>query len=181
MTDNQAQTLVAQLVAGFPRGDWPEVHQRVFADRIRDLEFNAAQRAAMMMLESATFPPSIAEFRKASVQQMYGGKRPALDAWADVTRAIRRVGALYGEDDKAPAFSDPIAAYVVERLGWNHLCTSDTPDGVIEKRFCDFYEAIQDNEATVRQLSEACRPALRAMPQNIKQLISGIGTGDKEP
>lgn len=178
MTELESVQIVSAMTVAFPKADWSDEYQRMFAERIRDIDYPVARRAALMVIETCVFPPAIAEFRKAVVEQGRGLRRPALDAWADVVRAIRRVGALYGDDDKAPRFADVVCQYVVDRMGWNQLCRSDTPDGVIEKRFCDFYDAVQDNTDKLEQLSDQAMPLLQA--PKMKELaakIAGIGRG----
>lgn len=164
MTSKQAQQLVAFMVDGFPKCDWSPAFQRIFASRIEELDYEPAKRAACCLIDSATFPPAIAEFKAAYVAQLRGEKRPALDAWGDVVRAVRYVGRC-----ETPKWKDPMVGYVVHRLGWEYFCDSDDPDGVKSKRFCDLYEATTDAEVRAAQIDARARP-----PERLGGIIGGL-------
>jgi hypothetical protein len=164
MTKQEVSQVVFMLFAGFPQahGKDSDERLRVYADMLQDLDFAAARAAVARLLQSSRFLPTIAEVREQAHQLTAGPKRTGLEAWGDVTRAIRYVGS-YG----VPDFDDPLVAHAVACLGWRELCLGDN-EAALRARFIEAYECMADREGREAALSEPLRlsgTSRRALPR----------------
>lgn len=61
MTKQEAAKLVALLVAGWPRGLWPEETRTIYEQEIVSLDIDIAKAAMHRLLRSQKFQPAVAE------------------------------------------------------------------------------------------------------------------------
>lgn len=163
MTQAEVSMLVYTLFAAYPsrderRQDTVELYERM----LLDLDCAAANAAVARLIQSSKFLPSIAEVRQAVHSVQAGPRRTGLEAWGDVTRAIRYTGSY-----RSPKFADPIVAHVVDSLGWLELCRS-TNDVADRARFVEAYDAVAARERSEQALAPALR--LGASEGNVARL-----------
>jgi hypothetical protein len=166
MTPAEASMLVFTLFAAYPsrderRKDTIELYERMLVD----LDCAAANGAVARLIQSSKFLPTIAEVRQAVHTVQAGPRRTGVEAWGDVTKAIRYVGSY-----RVPTFDDPIVAHVVASLGWLELCRS-TNDVADRARFVEAYDAVSAREHSEQALAPSLR--LRASEGNVARLAGG--------
>lgn len=128
-----------------------------WASMLEDVEPRAGLAALKRHAATNKWPPSIAEIRAIVAESQHGRARTGAQAWEDVRRAIGSVGR-----NRAPTFTDPVTALVVNGLGWVELCNSENATAD-RARFIDAYEqharrAAEDR--SVASLPGVARPAL---------------------
>lgn len=128
MTSEQFKLLARGLKAAYPVQNFlPDKYSlRLWYRLLGDVDYSKAQAAAAKHICTSKFPPTIAEFREAcnSVEEV--SPRSWLDGWGAVQKLISKYGYCRPEEAKAAlAAADPIAARVVENLGWQKLCESE--------------------------------------------------------
>jgi hypothetical protein len=137
MTKTEVAKLVALLAAAFPASRWSEASQRVYEDRLADLDVDSASKAVARLIGTAEFMPTIAAIRSATADLRLGPVRPGGDAWGDVQDAVRQVGGY----EPCPDFADPVVARCVDRFGWRALCFEG--DGTADRaRFIELYDRL---------------------------------------
>jgi hypothetical protein len=172
MTKSEAIELVMLLRASFHAGGKvSEETAQVYESMILDLDFELAKAAIGRLIQSSKFLPSIAEIREAAREAEHGPRRSGLEAWGDVTRAIRLVGTY-----RTPVFTDPIVGRAVLAMGWREVCLGDN-EPAIRARFIEAYEAMAargDREA-------ALSPELRLQPAQPVGGHMGGATAERAP
>ena len=90
---------------------------------LRDLPYEVASNALMILVQSSKFPPSIAEIREAAAKLIHGETKDWSKAWEEACRAMSR----FGRDRKSLAYEtlDELTREVVDRLGYRNLCMSE--------------------------------------------------------
>lgn len=133
--------------------------------------------------------PALHRVREA-VAQITAGQvgSTAVDAWQQVTDAIRRYGTFCRYNDQVDAgmnardgmpgaIEDPVAQAVVSAIGWNVLCTSDNPTAD-RARFLDLYEQKRSGAIEHAKLTPAARQVVQQLriaagAGSLKQLMNG--------
>lgn len=168
MTSIEASKVVLMLMAAFPQGERQSDETiRMYEELILDLDFNVAKAAVIRLIQSSKFLPSIAEVRLAARDVTTGLRRTGLEAWGDVTRAIRQVGSY-----RVPAFADPLVAEAVRSMGWLELCLGDN-ESALRARFVDAYDAMSRREHSEAAIAEPLR--LKA-PSAGEGLVAPLGS-----
>lgn len=111
-----------------------------------DLEPSVLRAAVVRLAQTTKWLPTIAEIREAATWVKFGHRTTGTEAWGEVHKKMSRYGAyrVPGEDF---TFDDPLAARIVDMLGWNKLCVAGPVDLTSARaRFIDTYEEIKDNE-----------------------------------
>jgi hypothetical protein len=143
MTRVEASQLVAILFGSFPSTHVERRHVDAYVSGIEDLEAQAAAGAVNRLRRTSKFLPSIAEIRAACADQQHGPKRTGVEAYTEVTSAIRWHGRDYGQG--SPTFRDPLIARCLGVWGsWNDCCNAPPNDPAARARFIEMY----DNLAT---------------------------------
>lgn len=163
---DEVTDVIAALVDAYPRAGIEARTVRVYCMALADIPVAELRAAAMKLIGSSRFFPSVAEIREAWALAKTGPKRSGLDAWGDVLREVQRVG-WYG----TPALEDPIAAAAVKVLGWRALCESDN-QAADRAHFAKAYESIAARNLEAVQLGKAgMRPELPpARPSAVREL-----------
>ncbi|MFZ5896424.1 MAG: hypothetical protein ACOY0T_35550 [Myxococcota bacterium] len=182
MTPIEAAKLVAMLAASFPAERWTDSTCRVFEASLEDLGYDIGRAAVQRIINTSRFPPSIAELRGAAADVGLGECRQGAEAWGDVGREIRRVGA-YGE----PNFADGHTAHAVDVLGWRNLCLGSGGEAADRARFIEIYDGSRAAErraiiAEPGRLDKAIR-ALQfspVMPARLHAAATDDGCGHGE-
>jgi|GEM_PF-965915 len=151
MTPVEAAKAVALLAAAYPAARWSEQTGQIYEQMLADLDFEVAKQAVMRLVCTSKFLPTIAELREAAGDIVLGPCRNGIDAWGDVTMAIRRVGS-YG----TPTFKDSLVGECVRIMGWRYLCLAETSEAADRARFAELYTDLQRRQRTAN-LSEPGR------------------------
>lgn len=166
MKPSEAAAAVAVLLAAFPAARWSDSTVDVYERMLADLDYDLVRGAIGRIICSSKFLPTIAEIREAAAEISVGPTRSAVDAWGDVTMAVRRVGYV-----ASPKFEDPVVAECVRVMGWRNLCLADVPESVDRARFCELYADLQKKQR-VRDVSE---PGRLLPPTGERALVGKVG------
>lgn len=120
---------------------------------------------------TSKFPPTIAEIRDAATVTV----RPDLqvtpmEAWGEVTKAIRRFG-YYREEDALASLSEQTRS-VVKAIGWKDICVSEEPD-IIRGQFRRAYETMATRRKEEALLPTEFRHQLETIGNGGIQMIEG--------
>ncbi len=167
MTRNEMSRLLAVIAAAFPRFqvDDSGITLNVWHEMLGDLDYAVATTAVKKLIMQNTFPPAIAEVRKAAMEILNPGQVTGSEAWGEVTRAIRNYG--YYREAEALASMSPTTARVVKYMGWQDICMSEDPTGVLRGQFLKMYDQVADREQEQQLLPETLR-------KQIDSLASGM-------
>jgi hypothetical protein len=169
---SEAKAALALLIAAYPRGQWPQSTQEVYALSLEPFTFLEARRAIERLIAMQEFPPAISEIRRAIIEDRLGLPGD-VEAWelAVAHAAARRPGApkrtcyacmktgrLVGGDlcpdcegtgeldeldlDRMPPVPDPIPAAVRFVGGWRRIRESDRPD-LLRRDFVGAYRRLR--------------------------------------
>ena len=114
----------------------------VYVRLLEDIPSLVLEQSALDHISRSSFFPSIAELRSAafSIVESSDPIPTGYEAWSEVQVEIQRVGYC-----NQPQFGNPIAAQVVNQLGWRYLCLSENPMAD-RAHFIQAYQAIADRE-----------------------------------
>ncbi len=136
----------------------------VYVQVLADIPGPVLEQAALDHISRSTFFPAVAELRSAAFGILEAADPTPTDyeAWAEVQAEIRRVGHA-----GKPQFQNPLAAKVVDQLGWRYLCLSENP--VADRaHFVQAYQA----------LAERLRLSTRRL-QAVTQFIAVLKAADQ--
>lgn len=128
--------LVGALFVAFPMPQVTPSTIEVYERFLDELEPSALDRAVKAAIRTCKFRPTVSEVLELARVTDQGARRTGAEAWGDVVKAIREVGAY-----RVPTFADEITAYAVERLGWRNLCVEGSSDAADRARFVEVYDA----------------------------------------
>lgn len=118
---------------------------------LADLDYSAVQAVCIKYISNNKFPPTVSDIRAACLNMTDAGE-DWLSGWAIVNRAIERYGYMRGgEAMDCIRAQDPIAADIVERMGWKNLCSSEVAQ-VDRATFRSVYEAQQRKRNELKQM-----------------------------
>lgn len=165
MTGEEFKLLARGLKAAYPGQNFlPDKYSmRLWYRLLSDVDYKIAQAAAMAHICTEKFPPTIAEFREACAETTNGYERSWLDGWALVQKLISRYGYLRPHEAKeALERNDPIAARVVDNMGWQKLCESEN--------------AVADraNFRQVYEIYSARSKELSVLPEEVRGMIESV-------
>ncbi len=166
MTKGEVAKLLAVLAASYPKFEVDDLKVHVWHEMLRDLDYSIASMAIKKLIMQNTFPPAIAEVRKAAAVLTDPEQVTGSEAWGEVIRAMRNYG--YYREEEALASMSPTTARVVRYMGWREICLSEEPPGVLRGQFLKMYEQVAGLEQQQRLLP----PDLQ---DEIKQLATKKG------
>jgi len=167
MTKGEVAKLLAVLAAAYPKFEVNDVKVQVWHEMLGDLDYAVANMAVKKLIMQNTFPPAIAEVRKAAAELTNPENLTSSEAWGEVTSAIRNYG--YYREGEALASMSPTTAQVVRYMGWREICMSEDKDtGVVRGQFLKMYEQTANREQEKKLLPPA-------MQDEIKQLSKKFG------
>lgn len=140
---DKAQTLkaLALLQLAYPQ-DMSKDRLKLYVEMLKDIPPELLAVAVTYCINNCTFPPSIAELRKAAQKGSDTAKDDtAADAWGRVQKAIASVG-YTGRPDLS---DDPVLAKVVKQFGWPEICKTPADDtAILRAQFRKAYEQTQE-------------------------------------
>jgi len=155
MTKGEVAKLLTVLAASYPKFEVDDLKVHVWHEMLGDLDYAVANIAIKKLIMQNTFPPAIAEVRKAAAELTNPENLTSSEAWGEVTSAIRNYG--YYREGEALASMSPTTAQVVRYMGWREICMSEDI-GVIRGQFLRMYEQI----ATREQEKQLLPPSMQA-------------------
>ncbi len=158
MTKGETAKLLAVLAAAFPRFEVDDLKVQVWHEMIGDLDYGIASLAIKKLILESTFPPSIAEVRKAAVEIQTPEQTTGAQAWGEVIKAIRNFG--HYREEEALASMSPRTAYVVKCMGWREICMAEE-SGVIRGQFLKMYQQVAEREQKQKLLPENLQSQIR--------------------
>lgn len=124
------------LLAAYPKEPASKETVEVYIRCLADIPGQVLEAAVLAHVSGNKWFPTIAELRDAALQLLPGNKAPTpTDAWAEVRQGIWR----HDWNDPPTDWSHPAIAKTVEAIGWDNLCTSETP-GVERGHFLKLYD-----------------------------------------
>lgn len=172
MTGEEFKLLARGLKAAYPGQNFlPDKYSmRLWYRLLSDVDYKRAQAAAMTHICTKKFPPTIAEFREACTEVASGDARSWLEGWGLVQKLISRYGYMRPDEAKAELERyDPIAARVVENMGWQKLCESEN--------------AVADraNFRQVYEIYSARNKELSVLPEEVRGMIESVSSAKIPP
>ena len=158
MTKGETAKLLAVLAAAFPRFEVDDLKVQVWHEMIGDLDYGIASLAIKKLILESTFPPSIAEVRKAAVEIQAPEQTTGAQAWGEVIKAIRNFG--HYREEEALASLSPLTAQVVRCMGWREICMSQESTGVLRGQFLRMYDQIVARKQKEQLLPSVMREQL---------------------
>ena len=175
MTRAETAKILAVLAASYPKFEVDDVKVQVWYEMLGDLEYSVVNIAIKKLIMQNTFPPAIAEVRKAVTELMNPEQVTSSEAWGEVTRAIRNYG--YYREEEALASMSPITAQLVRYMGWREICMSEDI-GVIRGQFLRMYEQIATREQEKQLLSPTMQTEIKKIADKFNlSMIEGGKVG----
>lgn len=169
MNKQEIKNLIAWAAANNPHLQEKDLRPTasLWARMLSDLPYQVAEAALMKVLSTSKFFPSVSDIRAAALELSTPRPPSALEAWAEVTRAISRYG--YYNPEEALASMSPPVAKVVRLLGWREICISEEP-GVLRAQFRKAYEAQVDRDREMMALPADIREMMATVAANMPRL-----------
>lgn len=158
---SEAVRIVSRLQAAYPRQEYPDSTAEIYAGALLDLEAEDVEHAAVYLVRTSKWFPTISEIRERVAEDRADLPEPEM-AWAEVREAIGR----YGLDQTRPAWSCAEIGDAVRVLGWRTLCTS-TNIGLERERWIKTYTALRR-----KRIEQIVAPA-GALPGQLRLLPGG--------
>ncbi len=173
---------LTELAEAFPRHEMPPKTLAVYAGHLAGLPEPLVCAAIDRAIETATFPPSIGEIRRAVAEMVVGDEALPETVWAEVKREVRRVGHnrppvfALGRFEPAPApeFSDPLLAEAVAAFGWAALCEAEN-EAVTRAQFRETHRAIRERALARVQAGRPVGGGEPALGDGLAALVAGDG------
>ena len=127
---------------------------------LNDIPAEVLTAALRKWAVTETWPPSLAELRKACGEIVNGPAPDWGDGWSNVMRAVGRYGVH--REAEALASLPEMARAAVRRIGWRDICLSDNPE-TLRAQFRQVYEIVTKRETENRNLPPALREMIGAL------------------
>lgn len=175
MTKGEVAKLLAVLAAAYPKFEVDDVKVQVWYEMLGDLEYSVANIAIKKLIMQNTFPPAIAEVRKAAIEISSPRGLTAAEAWGEVIRAIRNYGYYRGEE--ALASLSPTTAQVVRYIGWREICWNEEPE-ILRAHFLRMYDQVIAREQEKQLLPPVMQAEIKKLADKFSlRLIEGGNAG----
>lgn len=175
MTKGEVAKLLVVLAASYPKFEVDDLKVQVWYEMLGDLDYDVANIAIKKIIMLNTFPPAIAEVRKAAIEISSPRGLTAAEAWGEVIRAIRDYG--YYREKEAMASMSPITAQVVRYLGWREICLSEEPE-ILRAHFLKMYDQVAAREQKKQLLSPTMQTEIKKLAKKYDiRLIEGGNAG----
>jgi hypothetical protein len=158
MTKHEASKLLATIAAAYPSFESNDYKVKVWGEMLDDLSYEVVNAAAKKCIVENTFPPSIAELRKAAFDLLQPEAVAAPEAWGQVIRAVHNYG--FARQKDALNSLPPDVAEVVRWMGWREICHSENLD-VVRGQFIKLFETQRKREQQ-----------LKVLPQDLKAIVT---------
>lgn len=170
MTRKEIANLIGWAAANFPAMQQKELQPTavLWEKMLGDIPYEVAEKALMSVLAKAKYFPTVAEIREAAAEIINPQLPSAMDAWGEVTQAVKRYG--YYRQEEALNSLSPLTRRVVQNIGWHEICLCEQPD-IIRGQFRMAYE-----QYAKREREEAIMPAeVKQLAGNRAKVLSLVG------
>ena len=175
MTKGEVAKLLVVLAASYPKFEVDDLKVQVWYEMLGDLDYDVANIAIKKIIMLNTFPPAIAEVRKAAIEISSPRGLTAAEAWGEVVKAVRNYG--YYREKEAMASMSPITAQVVRYLGWREICLSEEPE-ILRAHFLKMYDQVAAREQKKQLLSPTMQTEIKKIAKKYDlRLIEGGNAG----
>ena len=175
MTRAETAKILAVLAASYPKFEVDDIKVQVWHEMLGDLGYSVVNIAIKKLIMQNTFPPAIAEVRRATAELMNPDRVTKPEAWGEVIRAIRNYG--YYREKEAMASMSPITAQVVRYLGWREICLSEEPE-ILRAHFLKMYDQVAAREQKKQLLSPTMQTEIKKIAKKYDlRLIEGGNAG----
>lgn len=175
MTKGEVAKLLAVLAAAYPKFEVDDVKVQVWYEMLGDLEYSVVNIAIKKLIMQNTFPPAIAEVRKAAIEISSPRGLTAAEAWGEVVKAVRNYG--YYREKEAMASMSPITAQVVRYMGWREICLIEEPE-ILRAHFLKMYDQVAAREQEKQLLSPTMQTEIKKIAKKYDiRLIEGGNAG----
>ncbi len=148
---------------------------KLYTRLLADVSDELLAAATYQHIASSKYWPTIAELREAAIQFIQPRHPPAIEAWAEVRQAIRRVGHYR----PPPSFGDPLIDRAVRALGWEELCLSEEPE-VDRAHFLRAYECLQQRERDEWRSIAAGMDSTRLLEPSTTSSSASLTSGNRQ-
>lgn len=179
MTPQEAALIVARLVEAYPIPAWTDGAAALWVEMLVDLERDAVARVVRDMIASRSTRPSIADVRTAVASACADAVYlPADEAWGVVQRALGTVGRYR----PFPAHENPLVAHVVNQIGWQSICDSESIETVRAQFRMAYTAALQRQSALAAASPGASAPMAittrhepdQQIPHHVRELVAQV-------
>lgn len=175
MTKGEVAKLLVVLAASYPKFEVDDLKVQVWYEMLGDLEYSVVNIAIKKLIMQNTFPPAIAEVRKAAIEISSPRGLTAAEAWGEVVKAVRNYG--YYREKEAMASMSPITAQVVRYMGWREICLSEEPE-ILRAHFLKMYDQVAAREQEKQLLSPTMQTEIKKIAKKYDlRLIEGGNAG----
>lgn len=197
MSDKNILTILGVLTAAYPNARITPETVRVYVLTLQDIPLDLLENAALHLITTNTFFPTVAELRDASYRIMLGLHRvpTAAEAWNQIQRQRSQCLGyyIYHVQAEKPTFSHPFVEQVIRAFGCRTL-TAPSSEPYIRANFIKTYDTLLDRTLAdlktlpaVRTFSEHFQPDLpTSLPDagrgpESSQLWQGLALEDTLP
>jgi hypothetical protein len=145
MSEKNTLTVLGVLTSAFPNAKITPETIRVYLLTLQDIPFEVLEQAALQLITTSSFFPTVAELRDVSFRILLGTRSipSANQAWEEVQHEIHHIAAYSFTHNEAnkPHFSHPFIDQVIQSIGFLQLSTFQNT-AADQARFCKTYELI---------------------------------------
>ena len=150
---------------------WPEEGKEedtvlLWEMMLSDIPLETAKSAIQIHISRSVYPPTVADIRDAAARITGPQIMDAIEAWAQVTKAVRLYG-YYRQQEAIASMSEEVA-HMVKNFGWQEICMNDNPD-TLRAQFRRAWET-QNKRKKEGSLFAPELSALLEMPTLMKRL-----------
>lgn len=163
------------LTAAYPNMKTPAATIEVYHRALADLDAELCEAAILDCVSKCKFFPTVAELREAAARLAVGAdtRKPALEAWGDVRRAVDAYG-THGWDS-ARDILDAQTADAIHALGWQSFCQSDVDEEMSWRaRFVELYDQLGRRDVRRVQMLPAVRDVQQARLEAMRHLAAQL-------
>ena len=174
MTRAETAKILAVLAASYPKFEVDDVKVQVWHEMLGDLDYAVASMAVKKLIMQNTFPPAIAEVRKAAIEISSPRGLTAAEAWGEVVKAVRNYGYYRGEE--ALASLSPTTAQIVRYIGWQEICWNEEPE-ILRAHFLRMYDQVAAREQEKQLLPPAMQAEIKKIADkfDLRMIEGGKG------
>lgn len=123
-------TMLIEILSANYR-NWPEQGKeaatvQLWEMMLSDLPIETAKHAIQMHISRSAYPPTVADIREAAARVSGPRTIDAIEAWEQISTAIRKYG-YYREAEGIASLPEDVAI-MAKRFGWKEICTNENID-----------------------------------------------------
>lgn len=126
MTKTEVIKIIGILSANyrnFPEQGKEQITIELWNTMLEDVTYEVAEIAIKKFLSESSYPPTIADIRQQVAEILKPRVTPAIEAWGNVTKVIRKYGSY--NEQKALDELDDLTRKTVQYFGYRDLCISE--------------------------------------------------------